>query len=154
MAGSGVTIRVEGIKELQRALRTADKMLPRELKRGMDVIAREILLPVIASKMEAAFVLPLGDKKGTHKFRSGKLLESLRAVSQQRAGIVKEGVASTPYAGWWEFGGTTHTSRGSGEREFIHEGRTMYPALHETGPAIEAEMEHVMSALRRIIEEG
>lgn len=151
MASQAYTIKVKGLVEFQRALREADKALPRELKRAMDTIATKILLPLILAKMEAEFVLPLGDKKD-HRHRSGKLRASVRAVSQQRAGIVKEGVAATPYAGWWEFGGSTHSSRGMTERKFVHEGRTLYPSLYESTPAIALEMDRVLGELHLLLD--
>lgn len=132
-------------------MRAAGRELPRLIKVELDKIGREILVPLIVSKMEKAFVLPLGDKRD-HQHRSGKLLKSVRAVSQQRYGIVKEGVAATPYAGWWEFGGSTHSSRGNPDREFEHEGRTMYPSLHEARPVIQRESEFAMERLRAKIE--
>lgn len=145
-------IEVIGIKEFQAALREADAALPRELKRGMDVIGREILLPAIIDRMEGQFVLSRGEKKKSHNARDGSLLKSLRAVSEQRAGVIKEGNARVPYAGWWEFGGTTHSSRGDTSREFIKEGRSVYPALDAKTEEIELEMNHLLARLARIID--
>lgn len=135
-------VQVEGIREFQAALRRADRTLPRELKASMDVIGREILVPEIQDRMKATL-------RGTG---TGKLLGSVRAVSQQRAGIIKEGTARVPYAGWWEFGGHTKSPRGDTSREFIRRGRTLYPALDAKEAEISFAMEAVLERMRRIID--
>lgn len=117
--GGQGTIVVVGLREFQAELRRADALLPRELKRAFDEIGRVILVPEITRRMRETLV----DKSRT------KLLNTVRAVSQQREGRIIEGKAATPYAGWWEFGGSTKRRIGGVNREFVSSGRTLYPAL-------------------------
>lgn len=147
----GVSIEVSGLREMQARLRAADKAFPREIRITLNEITNVILLPRVRAKMERAFVLPLGNKKPSGKYRSGKLIARTRAVSQQRAGIVIEGSALQPYAGWWEFGGSTHSSRGFTDRPFINEGRTLYPALAESKPEIKIAVERMMNKLADMV---
>lgn len=151
-------IEVDGLRELQARLRAADKALPREIRLGLNEIVNVIMLPAIREKMESLFVLPLGTIGGkqvkslsaSHAWRTGKLLARTRATSQQRLGQITEGTAAQPYAGWWEFGGNTHSSRGLTDRQFIHEGRTLYPTLAEKTPEIRLAASRMMDHLADI----
>lgn len=145
-------IELSGLRELQARLREADAALPREIRLGLNEIVNVIMLPRIREKMEREFVLPIGKKKPSGKFRSGKLAQRTRGTSQQRLGQITEGSAAQPYAGWWEFGGTTHSSRGFTDRTFIHEGRTLYPTLAEATPEIRLAATAMMDRLAAIVD--
>lgn len=145
-------IEMTGLRELQARLREADRALPREIRLGLNEIVNVIMLPAIHAKMQAQFVLPLGKKKPGGKARSGKLASRTRGTSQQRLGQITEGSAAQPYAGWWEFGGTTHSSRGMTQRTFIHEGRTLYPTLAEKTPEIKLAAVAMMDRLAALVE--
>lgn len=149
--GPGISIHAEGLRELQARLREADRALPKLIRLGLNEIVNVILLPRVREKMERAFVLPVGAKKPTGLFRGGKLSQKTRATSQQREGRITEGGATTAYAGWWEFGGSTHSSRGDTTRPFIHEGRTLYPALAESTPEIRLAVDHLMGKLAEMV---
>lgn len=63
---------------------------------------------------------------------TGDLVKSLRSQATRTSGKVKEGLPSTsPYAGWWEFGGPRAKSNRPPNRKFIKEGRGLYPAYQE-----------------------
>lgn len=154
MAGPAMKIEIQGLREMQARLREAGAALPREIRLGLNEIVNVIMLPRIREKMEAQFVLPLGKKKPSGMFRSGKLAQRTRATSQQRLGQITEGGAAQPYAGWWEFGGSTHSSRGMTTREFLHEGRTLYPTLAESTPEIKLAADEMMERLAAIANGG
>ena len=130
-------VHIDGLKQFQRDLRAADRDLPKELKRGFDTIGRDILVPEIVRRMSAVLV----DKSRR------RLLDSVRAVSQQREGRILEGKAATPHAGWWEFGGSTKRKRGGVNRNFIADGRTLYPSLGAKRDEIADECESLIDRL-------
>lgn len=83
MAAPGGTVRVEGLRELNRAFRK----LPPEYKREQKDIHKKTAVPV-ASNAEARAPR-----------RSGRLAASIRPQGTQREGRVAAGRASVPYAG-------------------------------------------------------
>lgn len=148
---TGGAIHVTGLREFRRDLRLAEASLPKELKRAFDEIGREILIPEILVRFDAA----LSDKPRNRARRSGKLRSSIRAVSKQEEGRILEGKAASPYAGWWEFGGSTKRRDGGVLRRILPEGRSLYPALEakqaEIHEACENAMNEISDVLRRIV---
>lgn len=79
-----VGLQVDGLKDVQKALRTVDKALPRELRKA-NLAAAEIVA------VEARRLAPR---------QSGRLQKSIKAQAGQREASVKVGTpARTPYAG-------------------------------------------------------
>lgn len=107
----------------------------------LNTVGEHAVIPQVKTLMAA--------KKGG--YWTGKLEGTLRARSTQREGRVILGNASTPYAGWWEFGGDTHSPRGGVVRAHEPEGRTMYPAVDAATPQIIVEMETVVDLLAALI---
>ena len=84
MATLGVGLQVDGLKDVQKALRDVDKALPRELRKA-NLAAAEIVA------VEARRLAPR---------QSTKLLKSIKAQAGQREASVKVGSpVRTPYAG-------------------------------------------------------
>ena len=84
MATLGVGLQVDGLKDVQKALRDVDKALPRELRKA-NLAAAEIVA------VEARRLAP---------HQSGRLKKSIKAQADQRSASVKVGTPSrTPYAG-------------------------------------------------------
>jgi HK97 gp10 family phage protein len=79
---------IDGLKELQRDLK----------KLGDD--AKNDMKP---AHMKAAELVVMGAKRYV-PYRTGRLLESLRPFARQKAGVVRAGSASVPYAGPIHFG--------------------------------------------------
>ena len=114
-------VRVEGMRELRRALRTAqDTDALRELREGL---------------RDAAAVV-VRDAKGRVPSRSGRARDSIRATAGGNSAYVKIGKARVPYAAWLDFGSRTPNSgnprsvgpwagSGAGPRG----GRFIYPAI-------------------------
>lgn len=110
-------IRIDGLKEFQRALKLledgAQKKLKTVLNEAADIVADE-----------ARRHVPV---------RSGQARATMRAASQQRYAIVSAGGRKVPYYAWLDFGGNTGRN-GSAHRPFLRRGRYMYPAyfkLHD-----------------------
>lgn len=98
MAGTGLfgyrlgndsgPVRVEGLLEVQRQLAKLGKDAKNDMK---------------PAHQKAAEIVVLGAKKYV-PVRTGALSESLRAYARQRAGVVRVGSLSVPYAGPIHFG--------------------------------------------------
>lgn len=89
-------IRIEGERELIKALRGVDRALPKEIA----VIHREIAEPI--AELAAA--------RAPHL--SGRLAGSIRAQGSQRAARIAAGRSSIPYAGPIHFGWAAHGIEG------------------------------------------
>lgn len=84
----GPTVRIEGAKELRKALKQIDSALPKEMTR----IHREVAEPVAD---RAGMKVPR---------RSGKLAGSLKPAGTTTAARVQAGSGSVPYAGPIHYG--------------------------------------------------
>src|SRR5690554_6593807 len=93
-------VRVVGLKELRAALRQADRRLGKELALVNYRVAQEVVVP--AAKRRAEQPNP---RQGRPAVRPGrKVVQSIRALRQQRAGVVALGSAAAPHAAGHEFG--------------------------------------------------
>lgn len=109
-------IRIEGSRELRRALNKVDKSYGRELR---DRLRDKVAEPV-AARIRAKVPAPTGWWR-----------DRIKAGATQKAAYVQWGRASVPYAAPVEFGGWP---RG---REFVKEGRYVWPTAREKDPDIE-----------------
>jgi phage gpG-like protein len=122
MAGP-VAVRVEGLRELQKALKEVDGKLHREIRLALNEGAK-----VVADAANP-----------TIPRVSGNLAASVRPSSTQREGRVTMGTGAVPYAGWIEFGGKIpHRGGGVSVRPFIRQGRYLFPAaVRKTDEVVE-----------------
>lgn len=140
-------IQVDGLNDLQKRLRTADAMLPRQLKRLFDEVANELIVPE-ANRLVQRY---LSTKPANVRRRKGTLEGSVRGRSQQREGRVVFGIGrSNNYAPWWEFGGSTKAPKG-GQRQFYAAGRTLYPALRAKRADVQAALEARITELAAVL---
>lgn len=113
------TITINGIRELHRALKSAEDATPKMLRLALNDVATVVVdyaRPQIPT-------------------RSGKARGSLRAKSTQREARVSAGGSRAPYYPWLDFGG--HVGPGGGvHRAFYKEGRYIYPTLRIRHPEI------------------
>ncbi len=123
----GEAIRIDGLRELSRALKKVEDGLQKEIPRRLKPIAERVA----------------GIAAGRINSRSGRLAGSLRAFATQRAAGVRMGSARLPYAGPYEFGGYPEG------RPFIPEGRAIYPTFKEQAPRVESEVVDVLNDLVR-----
>lgn len=126
-----VQVKIEGMREFRKALRDADRELPKEMRRAFNNVAE-----MVAD--EAANRVPV---------RSGRLRDSIRPRSTQTEGVVVMGRASVPYAGWIDFGGKIAPRGTVVERQFIREGRYLFPAGRDLEPAIKRETVKVINRM-------
>jgi hypothetical protein len=127
-------LRIEGLRDFQRALRDAENGLQKQLR----VVFNDAADIVVGS---ARPFIPT---------RTGALAGTLRAASGQRDATVALGRGKTTrYAGWVEFGG--RRGRSEARRPFVKGGRSMYPAVRRE----EAELSAVMAAgLNRLADQA
>lgn len=86
--GGAASVRVEGLKELQRELRAVSKEAAKELREA---------------NLDAARMVAL-DAQHRAPVRSGRLQRSIRATATQRGAAVKAGNARVPYVAVIHFG--------------------------------------------------
>ena len=123
-------IKIDGLRDLQAALKAADG----ESQKQIRVVLNE------AAEIVVAGARPLIPR------RSGKLAASLKAASGQRDANVKLGGAKLGYAGWIEFGGRVGRNQ-SVRRPFVPAGRSVYPAVRRREADISRVMEDGLTRL-------
>jgi HK97 gp10 family phage protein len=134
-------IRVDGLKELRRDLRAADRKVDRKLatklKRAAEIVAAD-----------ARDRVPTGPGAGGHA------ADSIKAGVSGPKAFVKGGGDAVPYYGWLDFG-TRSPNTGqprsvgpwAGTGKGPAEGRFVYPA-------IEANSEEVTNQVRKAVDEA
>ena len=125
-------VSVEGLDELRKGLRKADKETAKAVsqagKKAAEIVA------------EAA--------RPRVPVRTGRARASLRAAVVNGGGAVKFGGAKVPYAAWLDYGGRVGRNK-SVERPFRREGRIVYVALAEKRAQVVATYEQAVDdALR------
>lgn len=139
MAGSGIGIKVSGDKAARAALLAAAGQLQGEVAAVHKQAARMI---------EQDTRSMMGDQMVTSD-RSGRLERSIKGTGTATEIKVTLGNRSTPYAGWWEFGGFTKSPIGNTNREIVPGGRSLYPSVAKNRTAIYAMLDRVA---RRVAE--
>lgn len=125
-------IRVEGLAELNRALRQIDAGAPKALR---------------VAQNEAATLLIDRTRPQIPRL-TGRAAASLKASSTRTSAAVRVGGARAPYYPWLDFGGATGIA-GSVQRPFYKEGRYLYPTLAKVRPEIEQALERALTTVVR-----
>ena len=123
-------IKIDGLRELQRNLRTLDAELPKALR--------------LAHNEAAGLVVDWAQSRVT--VRSGRARRSVRATSSQREAKVTGGGARIPYYPWLDFGGRDGPAR-SVRRLFIKAGRYIYPGYTQRRDQVQ---ERLLGALLQV----
>ncbi len=123
----GETIRIDGLRELSRALKQLEDGLQKE----------------IGTVFKGAATKVASIAKGRINSRSGRLAGSITPFGTQRQAGVRMGKASIPYAGPYEFGGYPKG------RPFMAEGRAIYPTFKEQAPVVQRDIEDGLKSLIR-----
>lgn len=132
-------IHVDGLIELQRALKAIEAAAPKELAAGMK---------------EAATIVATATASIVPK-RSGKAARSIKPRGSSRGGSIAMGGNKAPYYPWLDFGGSTKVddrrkgSKGRVARPFITGGRYLYPTIEDKAPEVRAKVDEVMADLIR-----
>lgn len=70
--------------------------------------------------------------------RTGALRRSVRVTRNKLQALISVGGPKIPYAGWWEFGGSSKSPIwGKGERAYKKAGRSLFPAMKSLQPHID-----------------
>ena len=126
------SIRIDGLREFNRALRQLDNELPRMLRLAMNKAAG-----VVVDYGQAHMVR-----------RTGRAARTIKARSTRTSVRVSEGSSRARYVPWLDFGGKVGRAR-SVSRPYISGGRYLYPALTDKRDEIKAALE---SALGEVVE--
>lgn len=127
---AGDVIRVEGLIDLQRALRQTSDGLPKRLR----VIFNEAAQTVISGAQRRVPSVT-GAARSAFKARSG-----------QREAIVVAGGRKAEYLPWLDFGGRVGRNR-SVSRPFITSGRYLYPSLAANKESISTALSNALTGL-------
>jgi hypothetical protein len=134
---SAYSVRVTGMRELQRNLRQLkDKELNKRVRLA-NKAAAEVVLP------EAVAASPDGkrDAKSSKKYRPGKLDKSIKVVASQKTAVIKAGSASrVPYAAAIHFGY---------RKRNIKPNRFLFRAMARKGKAVTETYEREITAVVR-----
>lgn len=105
-------IKVAGLKEFRRNLKTISADLPKCIRLANNEVA-DIVVVWVKQRMEN---------------RTGGAVSTVRVASTQKEVRVREGSNKRPYVPWLDFGGRVGPKR-SVKRKFYSDGRYLYPAL-------------------------
>lgn len=130
MAREAIT--VDGLRELQAALRAADAALPRQLRVALNS-ASEVVIDYARPRVPR---------------RSGAAAASLKVRSSQREARIAAGGRKAPYYPWLDFGGAVGPSKGV-KRPFIKAGRFVYPGVSANRDKIQQTMADALTAVAR-----
>jgi len=125
-------IKIAGLREFQRALKTMDGESQKQLR---------VVLNTAADTVAA------GAARRVPR-RTGKAAASLRAMSSQREARVMGGSKKAPYYGWLDFGGRIGRDK-SQRRPFVSGGRYMYPTYSANRDSIYKALQQGLAQLAR-----
>lgn len=106
-------VRIEGLREIVRALRQVSADLPKALRLAANTAANIVV----------------DEARRTVPTRSGKAKASIKAKSTRTASRVTSGGRKAPYMPWLDYGGRVGRND-SANRPFIADGRYVYPAFY------------------------
>jgi hypothetical protein len=125
-------IKVDGLRDLQRALKQIDGESQKQLR----VVLNSISATVAAG---AARRVPV---------RTGRARASVRASSSQREARVTAGSKKVSYYGWLDFGGRIGRDK-SNRRPFVKGGRYLYPAYAANRDSVHKALQKSLTDLAR-----
>lgn len=117
-------VRVEGLREFLRNLRTIDRQLPKAARQAGNTAAQLVV-------DDAKPRVPIGPG---HR---GHAKDSIRVASTQSAVRVRAGGKKIPYYGWLDFGGRVGINR-SVSRPFIKQGRYLWASFADNRAGVQA----------------
>ncbi|HEX2551807.1 MAG TPA: HK97 gp10 family phage protein [Nocardioidaceae bacterium] len=126
-------IEVGGLAQLSRALKAVDSAAPKQLRLGLNEAA-ELLVDRTRPKIPAI---------------TGAARRSLVARSTRTSARVAVGGKRAPYFPWLDFGGAGRIAGRPAQRQFITEGRYVYPTLRQIRPQIEKQLQASITAVIR-----
>lgn len=151
-------IKIDGLRDLQRAMKNLPPSVRKEFNRDMRQIAGEVVTSV-RSEMEASYAAT--EEFTQRKSRStGEAAASVKPSLQGGYVSVRAGGSSAPYYPWLDFGGDRrkHSSWSTSgrvgkaethQRPFYREGRWIYPTIARIRPAIYAKAMAVVERAKK-----
>lgn len=130
---SGPPLRIDGIREFQKALRAVDRDLPKSLR----LVLNE------ATGVVIDWAVPRIPRK------TGRAAASVKAKSSQREARVSIGGRRAPWMPWLDFGGEGKRPGRPAHRPFIKRGRYLYAGLDATHEDVQKIMERGLDELAR-----
>lgn len=133
MAGTVEPIRINGLREFQKALKDMDGESQKLLRVALNSVAETVA----------------GGARRRVPSRTGTARASLKVSSSQREARIKGGSSKAPYYPWLDFGGRVGPGRtgpgtGSVRRPFIQAGRYMYPSYSANRATVLTALEQVL----------
>jgi hypothetical protein len=126
-------IEVTGLAALNRGLRAIDKDAPKELRLALNEAA-DLFADRIRPEVPSL---------------SGAARRSIVARSTRTSARVAVGGKQAGYFPWLDFGGAGRIKGRPPQREFLREGRYVYPTLRRVRPEIEAQLQESLNAVIR-----
>lgn len=151
-------IKIDGLADLQRAMKSLPPSVRKEFNREMRAIAGEVVAKV-RDEMDASYQAT--EVLTGRKSRStGKAQASVKPSLQGGYVSVRAGGSSAPYYPWLDFGGDRrrHNSwstsgrvgeKSANERPFYREGRWIYPTIARIRPTIYAKAMAVVERAKK-----
>lgn len=125
-------VKVEGLRDLQRALKNLDGESQKQLRVVFNDVAQTVV----------------GGAQRRIPTRTGRARGSIKAMSGQREAKVQGGGRKAPYYGWLDFGGRTGRKQ-SVRRPFVQGGRYLYPAYAANRDSVQKAVEKGLTDLIR-----
>jgi len=126
-------IEVQGLAQINRGLRAIDKDAPKQLRLALNSAA-DLLVKHVRPKIPE---------------ETGAARRSVVARSTRTSARVAVGGKKAPYFPYLDFGGQGRIKGRPPKREFIREGRYVYPTLREIRPQLEQQLQVAISAVVR-----
>lgn len=124
-------IEISGLAALNRGLRRIDSSAPKELRLALNSAA-DLLVQHTRPKIPEV---------------TGAARRSLVARSTRTSARVAVGGKRAPYFPWLDFGGQGRVKGRPAPRQFLAEGRYVYPTLREIRPKIEQQLQDAITAV-------
>jgi len=118
-------VKVKGLAEFSRALKTLDADLPKGLRIAMNGAADHLI----------------GATRPQIPRRTGRAAASLKAKSTRTAVRIGVGGRVAPWYPWLDFGGEGKVKGRPPKRPFVKEGRYLYPTLRRDRDSFQRIME-------------
>ena len=128
-------VEVGGLAKLNRGLKALDAGAPKELRLALNSAAN-LLVDTARPKVPSV---------------SGAARRSMVARSTRTSARVSVGGRRAPYFPWLDFGGQGRIKGHPAAREFIREGRYVYPTLRRIRPDIER---HLQDSIAKVIRDA
>jgi hypothetical protein len=126
-------IAVEGLAQVNRALRAVDSDAPKGLRLALNEAA-QLLVDEVRPKIPSV---------------TGAARRSLVARSTRTSARVGVGGKKAPWYPWLDFGGQGRIAGRPAPRPFLKEGRYVYPTLRQIRPRIEATLQEKLQTVIR-----